>query len=61
MSLYMRLLTCLSLSLTLSCGQQEEAAQVEETKQMNPMQEFGTTAGNVFLYYEDLDRATKFN
>ncbi len=60
MSRNIRLITCLFLSLTLSCGQQEEPLQVEESTPMNPMQEFGTTAGNVFLYYEDLDRAVKF-
>lgn len=32
----------------------------EEPVPVNPMTEFGMTASNVFFYYADLDRATKF-
>ncbi|MBT5874738.1 MAG: VOC family protein [Candidatus Latescibacteria bacterium] len=60
MSFFSRIVVCITLTLTFGCAQEEQLASVEETKQVNPMKDFGTTAGNVFLYYEDLDRATKF-
>ena len=55
-----RFIILASLTLTMGCGQSEQPATVPASEQVNPMKDFGTTAGNVFLYYEDLDRATKF-
>ena len=47
----LRITTCLLLMLPLTTLAQRSA---------DPMADFGTTASNVFFYYEDLDEATRF-
>ena len=42
----------------IGCGQSE--APVEVTVKVDPMSAFGTTASNVFLYYEDVEAAKTF-
>jgi len=48
----------LMLFILFGCGQSDP--QVEVTVQVDPMTAFGTTAGNVFFYYEDVDAAMTF-
>ena len=58
----MRTLIVAKLILTtlfaIGCGQSD--TQVEVTTEFDPMTAFGTTAGNVFFYYEDVEAATTF-
>jgi catechol 2,3-dioxygenase-like lactoylglutathione lyase family enzyme len=49
--------TLLAVGITLlsaACARDEESSTVK------PLQEFGITANNAFLYYDDLERATAF-
>ena len=55
LSCYM--VTCL-LIIIAGCGQ--SAPPEEEPVPVNPMNDFGMTASNVFFYYTDLEGATKF-
>ena len=48
---------CMAL-LIVSCSQ--PAPPEEDHVPVNPMNDFGMTASNVFFYYADLDRATIF-
>ncbi|HIG46549.1 MAG TPA: VOC family protein, partial [candidate division Zixibacteria bacterium] len=48
---------CMALFI-VSCSQ--PAPPEEDHVPVNPMNDFGMTASNVFFYYTDLDRATKF-
>ncbi len=53
-------LACVALA-TAACNQSEQPAPPEEEPiPVNPMNEFGMTASNVFLYYTDVEAATDF-
>ena len=51
-------LPLLMLFVLIGCGQSD--GPVEATVNIDPMTEFGTTAGNVFFYYEDVEAAFTF-
>ena len=50
-------LACVALA-TAACG--SPAPPEEESQPVNPMNEYGMTASNVFLYYADVEAATEF-